>query len=185
MSRRCEWIIVGRDRSIAAPGRPIVDLDRQIAVVAERAAVAGVMIFESHRPTIPVRRTASRTAVKTGRLIGNRIVERIAVRMPEERCGGWIVPIRWQASMGGTVGTMRGPLRWIGPIAASERNVRNGLSAPSGRRDRNDRSGLRELDGISRALKIRGGQAAAPGDLPGAAMVLRWPCGAIRERMPE
>lgn len=76
------------------PGRPIVDPDRQMAVAAEMAAVAGVMIFESHRPTILIRSTGSRTAVKTGRLIGNRIVERIAGRMPEEKCEGWIVPIR-------------------------------------------------------------------------------------------
>jgi len=56
------------------PGRPIVDPDRQMAVAAEMAAVAGVMIFESHRPTI--------------------FVGRIAGRMPEEKCEGWIVPIR-------------------------------------------------------------------------------------------
>lgn len=87
--------------------------------------------------------------------------------------------------MGGKAGTMRGPHRWIGRIASSERNVRNGRSAPSGHRDRNDRSGQRERDGTSTELVVDSGAATARGDLPGAAMVLRGPCGAMRERMLE
>lgn len=174
MSRRCGWITAGRDRSIAGLGR-------LTAVVVAKVAVAVGMIFEWHRLTMCVRRIANRIVDRTGKLIGSRIAEKIGAkidgttvgRMPGEKFVGWIAPIRWLVSMDGKVGTMHGPLRWIGLTGLSEQNVRNGRSVPSGRRGRNVRSGLRGLGEISLRLNVRSACGAAPGDLPGAAMVLK------------
>ena len=176
MHRPCGLTIVVRGHSIAVRGRCIA-----VGIGRESVAVAGGMIFAWRRPTMCGRKIVSRTVDRTGKLIGNRIAEKIGAkidgttvgRMPGEMCGDWIVRIRWRASTGVKVGTMRGPRRWIAPIASSERNVRNGRSALSGRRDRNGRSGLRGPDEISPMPNIRSVCGTAPGDLPGAAMVLK------------
>lgn len=131
------------------------------------AGAAGVTIFAWRRPVMFDRKIAGRTVVKTGR----SIAERIAAQMPEEKSAGWIVRIKWPGIVASRAGTMRGPLRWTGLIALSGRNVRNGRNGPSAHRDRNVRNDLRGLDGISSEPGVDGGETAASGDLPGAAVV--------------
>lgn len=178
--------IIGEDAvaaTIAGPVRPTVDQGRRIAAVAVMADVAGATISGWPRPVIFDRKIASRTAVKTGRLIGDRtvvridrpiagrIVERIAVRMLEEKCAGWIAPIKWLVIVANRGGTTHGPLRWTGPTGSSEPSARNDRSALNDRRDRKGLSVLRGPGETSRTSNVRGGRAAAPGDLPGAAVL--------------
>jgi|CXWL01.1.fsa_nt_gi hypothetical protein len=109
---------------------------------------------------------------------GKRIVDcvrktadRIAVRMLEEKCVGWIAPIKWLVIAANRGGTTRGALRWTGPIGSSGSNARNDPSALNARRDRNGRSVLRGPGGTSSELVADGGEATASGDLPGAVVV--------------
>ena len=105
--------------------------------------------------------------------------------MPEEKSEVSIVPIRLPVNAAVKGATMPAPRRWIDPTASSGWNVRNDRNGPSARKGRNDRSGLRELDGTRSELVVDSGAAAAPGDLPGAVVLSDWRDAGYGERVME
>lgn len=168
--------IADRVQITAGQVSPIVDPGEATAAVDGAVTTCG-----SRRRAICGRRIANRTAVKTGRLIGNRIV----ASMPEEKSEVSIVPIRLPVNAAVKGATMPAPRRWIDPTASSGWNVRNDRNGPSARKGRNDRSGLRELDGTRSELVVDSGAAAAPGDLPGAVVLSDWRDAGYGERVME
>ena len=140
------------------------------------ADVEEMMISGWLRLVMCGRRIVSRTAAKTGKLIGNRIVgktdgliaEKIAAPMLVERCAGWIVPIRWPEIVGSRGGIMPVLLRWTGPTGLSEPTVRNDRSALSDRRDRNVRTDLNGLVITNSAFAVGGNETTVSGDFSGA-----------------
>lgn len=127
----------------------------------------------------------SRRRAICGRRIANRTVVRIVASMPEEKSEVSIVPIRLPVNAAVKGATMPAPRRWIDPTASSGWNVRNDRNGPSARKGRNDRSGLRELDGTRSELVVDSGAAAAPGDLPGAVVLSDWRDAGYGERVME
>ena len=167
---------------VAAAGTTLAVRAQEIAEEGRTTAtlVAGTMAADGvattcglPRRVISVRKTVSRIGAKT------------VARMPAVKSVGWIGLIRLRGNTDARGAIMPAQRRWIGPTASSGRNVysvRNGWSVL---KDRNVRSGLRGPGGISQARIIRNAQAAAPGDLPGAAMVLRWPVEEWKERIRD